>query len=111
MLGEQWLFEFSLFARQRIFEHVRRYFCLNWLLQLKILNILTGQEQVMTELTLVWQLNMTGHGPKLFLALYFQQIHQFSQSNQKSVSTSKWWSVLYGLSGLCIHSSLPNADI
>ena len=84
MLGEQWLFEFSLFARQRIFEHVRRYFCLNWLLlKIKILNILTGQEQVMTELTLVWQLNMTGHGPKLFLALYFQQIHQFSHSNQK----------------------------
>lgn len=83
MLGEQWLFEFSLFARQHVFEHVRQYFCLNWLLlKIKILNFLTGQKQVMTALTLVWPVNMTGHGPKLFLALYFQQIHQFSQSNQ-----------------------------
>jgi len=47
------------------------------------LNILTIQKWAMTELTLVWPVNMTGHGPKLFWALYFQQTHQFSQSNQK----------------------------
>ena len=48
---------------------MRQYFWLNReILQISILNILTGQKRDMTELKLVWPVNMTGHRLKIILS-------------------------------------------
>ena len=51
--------------------HMRPYFWLNGeiLQNQSIFNTLTGQNRDMTELKLVWPVNMTGHRSKIILSL------------------------------------------